>query len=165
MIGRAANSLGWRAGCIALLLALILTASAQDHAVSDNAVNSVAQKMYCPVCENIPLDECQTRACIDWKEEIRVQLAAGQSEQAVIESFVRRFGDQVVGVPQDPILRALTALVPLLSALLAIAVGIATFIRFGQHRQLTMAQESQPTAGATEEQYRQRLEEDLLARR
>ena len=165
MIGRAANSLGWRTGCIALLLALILTASAQDNAVSDNAVNSVAQKMYCPVCENIPLDECQTRACIDWKEEIRVQLAAGQSEQAVIESFVRRFGDQVVGVPQDPILRALTALVPLLSALLAIAVGIATFIRFGQHRQLTMAQESQPTAGATEEQYRQRLEEDLLARR
>lgn len=165
MIGQAANSLGWRAGCIALLLALILTASAQDNAVSDNAVNSVAQKMYCPVCENIPLDECQTRACIDWKEEIRVQLAAGQSEQAVIESFVRRFGDQVVGVPQDPILRALTALVPLLSALLAIAVGIATFIRFGQHRQLTMAQESQPTAGATEEQYRQRLEEDLLARR
>ena len=165
MIGRAANSLGWRTGCIALLLALILTASAQDNAVSDNAVNSVAQKMYCPVCENIPLDECQTRACIDWKEEIRVQLAAGQSEQEVIESFVRRFGDQVVGVPQDPILRALTALVPLLSALLAIAVGTATFIRFGQHRQLTMAQESQPTAGATEEQYRQRLEEDLLARR
>ena len=165
MIGRAANSLGWRTGCIALLLALILTASAQDNAVSDNAVNSVAQKMYCPVCENIPLDECQTRACIDWKEEIRVQLAAGQSEQAVIESFVRRFGDQVVGVPQDPILRALTALVPLLSALLAIAVGIATFIRFGQHRQLTMAQESQPTAGATEEQSRKRLEEDLLARR
>ena len=165
MIGRAANSIGWRAGCIALLLALTLTAAAQDKAVSDSAVNRVAQKMYCPVCENIPLDECQTRACVDWKEEIRVQLAAGQSEQEVIESFVRRFGDQVVGVPQDPVLRALTVMVPLLSALLAIAVGILTFIRFGQHQKLTMAQESQPTAGAAAEQYRQRLEEDLLARR
>lgn len=164
MIGRAVNSLGWRAGCIALLL-LTLTASAQDNAVSDNAVNRAAQKMYCPVCENIPLDECQTRACVDWKEEIRVQLAAGQSEQEVIESFVRRFGDQVVGVPRDPVLRALTVVVPLLSALLAIAVGASTFIRFGRHQKLTLAQESQSTVGATEEQYRQRLEEDLLARR
>ena len=154
--------IGRRAGFAALLLALTLMTAAQGDDVSDNDVNRVAQKMYCPVCENIPLDECQTLACVEWKEEIRRQLAEGQSEQEVIESFVRRFGDQVVGIPQDPVLRALTVIVPILSALLAIAIGIFTFTRFGRHRRLSL--EQQPTA-ADEEQYRQRLEDDLLARR
>jgi len=153
---------------VALLLVsmlITLVAQAQDSEVSDNAVNRVAQKMYCPVCENIPLDECQTSTCIEWKEEIRAQLTAGQSEQEVIESFVRRFGDQVVGIPQDPVLRALTVLVPILSVALAIAVGIFAFTRFGQHQKLTLAEEDRQAAAAPEEQYRQRLEEDLLARR
>lgn len=153
---------------VALLLVsmlITLVAQAQDSEVSDNAVNRVAQKMYCPVCENIPLDECQTSTCIEWKEEIRAQLTAGQSEQEVIESFVRRFGDQVVGIPQDPVLRALTVLVPILSVALAIAVGIFAFTRFGQHQKLTLAKEDRQAAAAPEEQYRQRLEEDLLARR
>lgn len=153
---------------VALLLVsmlVMLVAQAQDSEVSDNAVNRVAQKMYCPVCENIPLDECQTPTCIEWKEEIRAQLTAGQSEQEVIESFVRRFGDQVVGIPQDPVLRALTVLVPILSVALAIAVGIFAFTRFGQHQKLTLAEEDQQAAAASDEQYRQRLEEDLLARR
>ena len=156
--------IGRRAGFAALLLALTLMTAAQGDDVSDNDVNQVAQKMYCPVCENIPLDECQTLACVEWKDEIRRQLAEGQSEQEVIESFVRRFGDQVVGIPQDPVLRALTVIVPILSALLAIAIGIFTFTRFGRHRRLSMPPEQPPTA-ADEEQYRQRLEDDLLARR
>ena len=153
--------IGRRGGFAALLLALTLMTAAQGDDVSDNAVNQVAQKMYCPVCENIPLDECQTLACIEWKEEIRRQLAEGQSEREVIESFVRRFGDQVVGIPQDPVLRALTVIVPILSALLAIVIGIFTFTRFGRHQRLSMP----PAAAADEEQYRQRLEDDLLARR
>ena len=156
--------IGRRVGFVALLLALTLMSAAQGDDVSDNAVNQVAQKMYCPVCENIPLDECQTLACVEWKDEIRRQLAEGQSEQEVIESFVRRFGDQVVGIPQDPVLRALTVIVPVLSALLAIVIGIFTFTRFGQHRRLGMPPEHPPTA-ADEEQYRQHLEDDLLARR
>ena len=152
--------IGRRVGFAALLLALTLMTAAQGDDVSDNAVNRVAQKMYCPVCENIPLDECQTLACVEWKDEIRRQLAEGQSEREVIESFVRRFGDQVVGIPQDPVLRALTVIVPVLSVLLAMAIGIFTFTRFGRHQRLDM-----PSTAADEEQYRQRLEDDLLARR
>ena len=149
-------------GAFVLLMALTLPAQTQ---VSDNTVNSVAQKMYCPVCENIPLDECQTLACMEWKEEIRVQLTAGQSEQQIIEGFVRRFGDQVVGIPQDPVLRALTVLVPVAAVLMALAVGAFTLIRFSQHQKLSITREVQPTAATSDEQYRQRLEEDLLARR
>ena len=133
--------------------------------ISDNAVNAVAEKMYCPVCENIPLDECQTRACIEWKEEIRLQLAEGKDEAAVIDSFVGRFGDQVVGIPQDPVLRGLTVLTPILALFLAIALGAYTFSRFGAHRRLSINDEVDLSATVADDVYRQRLEEDLAARR
>ncbi len=150
---------------IVWLLLAVLGTQAQDGAISDNAVNAVAEKMYCPVCENIPLDECQTRACIEWKEEIRLQLAEGKDEAAVIDSFVRRFGDQVVGIPQDPVLRGLTVVTPTLALFLAIALGAYTFSRFGAHRRLSISDEADLSATVADEVYRQRLEEDLAARR
>ena len=150
---------------IAWLLLAVLSTQAQDGAVSDNAVNAVAEKMYCPVCENIPLDECQTRACLEWKEEIRLQLAQGKDEAAVINSFVQRFGDQVVGIPQDPVLRGLTIVTPILALLLAIALGVYTFSRFGAHRRLSIGDEVDLSATVADDHYRKRLEEDLAARR
>ncbi len=154
-----------RATIFRLLASLMLALACAGLAAaqtSDNAVNQVAQRMYCPVCENIPLDECLTAACQEWKEEIRLQLAAGKNEQAIIDSFVARFGDHVVGVPVDPLLRALTILLPLLATALALGVGAVTFRRFAAGKPPPA-----PTADheSSEEAYRQRLEADVRARR
>lgn len=150
-----------------LLLALGLTAAhaqAQGAEVTDNDVIRVAERMYCPVCENIPLDECQTTACQDWKEEIRAQLAAGRGAQEVIDSFVARFGDHVVGLPQDPLLRALAFIAPLLATAAALGFGLITFRRFNSRPALSPNIEG-ATGEQTDEVYRQRLEEDLRTRR
>ena len=37
---------------------------------SIDEVNDIAKNMFCPVCENIPLDVCGTEACEMWREEI-----------------------------------------------------------------------------------------------
>lgn len=146
-------------------LALPLLIGAQSEVVSDNAVIDVAERMYCPVCENIPLDECQTSACLEWQEEIRAQLGAGRSPQQVIESFVARFGDQVVGVPQDPLLRALTFIMPILATALALGLGLLTFRRFGSREKLSLENEELAAAELSDDAYRRRLEEDVRARR
>lgn len=144
----------------------VIPVLAQDTYVSDNEVNAVAEKMYCPSCENIPLDECQTKTCFDWKEEIRLQLAQGESSQEIIDSFVMRFGDHVVGIPQDPVLRALTIIIPIIGIILAVVVGIYTFTRFGHHQKLKLENEGVDNpSDKTDDVYRQQLEQDLLARR
>ena len=173
------KSCGWRS-FIAVLTAVLLSVAAvwaqQDGGVTDNDVIRVAERMYCPVCENIPLDDCETIACVEWKEEIRAQLAAGRSDQAVIDSFVARFGDNVVGVPQDPVLRALTVIMPLLATALAIGVGAFTFRRFGAQPRLgspsplgtheSDGESSGKSAGEmSDEALRQRLEGDARGRR
>lgn len=141
---------------------LLLCAGLASAQASDNAVNQVAQRMYCPVCENIPLDECLTAACQEWKEEIRSQLAEGKTEQAIIDSFVARFGDHVVGVPVDPLLRALTIVLPLLATALALGVGYLTFRRFAGGKPGTAPPADRERSKAT---WRQRLEDDVRARR
>ena len=66
---------------------------------SDDEVNVIAKKLYCPVCENIPLDVCPTAACEQWRTQIREKLALGWTEQQIIDYFVAQYGDRVIAEP------------------------------------------------------------------
>ena len=66
---------------------------------SDDQVNAVARQLYCPVCENIPLDVCPTQACAQWRDQIRQMLTQGKSPDFIKQYFVAQYGDRVLGVP------------------------------------------------------------------
>ena len=42
---------------------------------------------------------CQTQGCEDWRELIREKLAAGESDQEIIEYFAEIYGEQVRATP------------------------------------------------------------------
>ena len=71
--------------------------AAQQPTPSDDQVNAIAKQLYCPVCENIPLDVCPTTACAQWRELIRQKLAEGWTEQQIKEYFVEQYGARVIG--------------------------------------------------------------------
>lgn len=114
-------------GIVSIFLVGIV--SAQDRIVTADDVNAVAKQLYCPVCENIPLDNCGTAACADWRYEIQLQLEAGVTEQEIIDDFVYRFGDRVVGTPQDPLLRAISLAIPWLFTIVGSLSVIYILIR------------------------------------
>ncbi len=68
--------------------------------------------MYCPVCENTPLDVCPTQACIEWRELIRDLLAEGKTEAEIKQYFVDRFGDRVLAAPPARGLNWLVYVIP-----------------------------------------------------
>ena len=93
---------------ISLLLALLAVvlmvwqpAAAQEPqpTPSDNEVNRVAKQMYCPVCENIPLDVCPTQACQEWRDLIRLKLSEGWTDEQIKEYFAAQYGDRVLSEP------------------------------------------------------------------
>ncbi len=139
--------------------------------VTDDDVNRVASKLYCPVCEGIPLDTCGTAACEQWRQEIRLQLEAGQSEQQVIDSFVARFGDRVVGTPQNPTLRALSLVTPWVLSAGALSIAAVTFVRWRRSQScpdgppLPVASTLSTNQSDVIDAYRARLERDLARRR
>ncbi len=155
---------------VLVLLAFASTSFAQDTTIPDDEVNAVAQQMYCPVCENIPLDVCPTAACAQWRDEIRAQLEAGQTPQQIMDDFVERFGERVIGTPQEPTLRALSLLTPWLIGIVAVIVAGLTLARWRDERKSDrqIAPSGTPAASGTlfsEDDYRARIERDLQARR
>src|SRR3990172_9245563 len=94
--------------------------------VSDDQVNAIAKKMYCPVCENIPLDVCPTQACIQWRATIREKLQQGWSEQKILDYFVEQYGERVLAQPSTRGLNVLVWTIPPL----ALAGGALFFWRF-----------------------------------
>lgn len=89
---------------------------------TDNDVNRVAQKLYCPVCPNTPLDVCETQACKDWRAQIKDELSQGWTDQQVIDYFVAQYGERVLAEPQRRGFTSLVWLLPVLSALIGLWV-------------------------------------------
>lgn len=77
----------------------LLGVDAQEPTPSDDEVNAIARQLYCPVCDNVPLDVCPTKACEQWRGTIREKLALGWDEDQIKEYFVAQYGDGVLATP------------------------------------------------------------------
>jgi cytochrome c-type biogenesis protein CcmH len=117
-------------GVLSLLAALALAGgvSAQegsDTGVTDDDVNEVASDLYCPICENTPLDVCPTKACSDWRAEIRSLLESGRNEAQVKDYFVERYGVRVLGEPPRTGFTSIVWILPFVG----LAIGVVAFGR------------------------------------
>ncbi len=133
--------------------------------ITDDQVNAIAARMYCPSCQGVPLDVCGTQVCIEWREEIRTQLQAGRTEEQIINDFVTRYGERVVGTPQDPTLRAFSLITPYVIGAGVIVIGVWTMLRWWRSRRVPLTDElpiiPEATFSTDDEDYRARLEQDL----
>jgi cytochrome c-type biogenesis protein CcmH len=151
---------------LALTTSLLLTFGAlaqttQPASPSDDEVNSVAKQLYCPVCENIPLDVCGTQACAQWRELIREKLAVGWEEQQIKDYFAAQYGDRVLATPPTRGLNWLVYLVPPA----AIALGIVILIRaMSAWKPKAPASQAAQPAEQPGDPYIARLEEELRSR-
>ena len=158
-----------------LLLWAASTAAAQDDSfqlpegVTWDDVNRIASKMYCDVCEGIPLDECESVACRQWREEIARQLGDGRTDDEIFDYFVERFGADVAAVPRDTSDRILAFAVPIALVLLFGAVGAVQVQRMRERgRQVGQATrrsasrlQARPVPEDVDPDYLERLEREL----
>ena len=160
-----------------LLLALPWIASAQGggeatpaptREVTADEVNTISSELYCPVCENIPLDVCGTEACARWREQVRTMLEEGKSNDEVISYFVTQFGDRVVGTPQNPVLNFMSWAVPIAGVALGVIVAGLVFVRWRSGGRTLSAAELRRARRAVasdtdtdDDDYRERLEREL----
>lgn len=116
---------------------------------TDDDVNLVAKKLYCPVCPNTPLDVCETNACQDWRAQIRDQLSAGWTEQQVIDYFVAQYGERVLAEPQRKGFTSLVWFLPLIVVL--IGLGIVYEVLKGWKRQKLVPVSATPTSSISKD--------------
>ncbi len=140
-----------------LPITLALAQSSELIPVTADDVNRVSRQLYCPVCPNELLSDCQTQACVQWRAEIRTQLEQGQNDAQIIDSFVDRYGDRVVPIPRDPVLQVMALLTPFLLGAALLGFSAITFVRW---RRTPATVVSAPPAEPTDD-YRARIERDL----
>src|SRR5512135_2203004 len=87
------------AGLASLIVVGIVSAQGGTVQVTDDQVNAVAKRLNCPVCENVPLDVCETQACSQWRDLIRQKLAAGDKPEQIMAYFRATYGDRVLQSP------------------------------------------------------------------
>jgi cytochrome c-type biogenesis protein CcmH len=155
---------------VVLLVALLalqpaLLARAQAPTPTDDEVNRIARHLYCPVCENTPLDVCPTEACRQWRDLIRQQLSEGWSEAQIQEYFVEQYGARVLAEPPRTGLNWVVYVLPPLMILAGVILLIRSF------RSWKTSSDESPAAGPTAEipapppeEYVKRLEDELKKR-
>ena len=135
--------------------------------VTDDDVNRVAKQLYCPVCENVPLDVCPTQACAQWRATIREKLQGGWSDQQIFDYFVEQYGERVLAKPSTKGLNILLWVLPPV-LVVAGAVVVYTFIR-GSQRHVAAVAPPAPDAPSVDpfappDEYAVRLEQELRKR-
>ena len=159
-VGRRAQNAVWMIavliGASSLLIAGVV--AAQGGAVTDDQVNAVAKRLNCPVCENVPLDVCETQACVQWRDLIRQKLAAGERPEQVIAYFRETYGDRVLQEPPRSGFTALIWILPFVGLIAGVAILVVVLRRMtAQPATAETATEPLPSA----DEYRQRLEREL----
>ena len=135
---------------------------AQQSTPSDDDVNAIARKLYCPICENVPLDVCQTQACEQWREEIRLRLAQGWTEDEILQDFAYRHGTRVLAEPPAVGLHWLVYVVPPVAFLAGAAL---LFFAFRAWRKEGKQPAVEPSGlEMPQDKYIDQLEEELRKR-
>ena len=165
----------WRvialAGLVAGLLAAGSAARAQDGSgatpqpgggsITDDQVNAVASQLFCPVCQNVPLDVCGTQACADWRGEIRTMLAEGKSQQDIKDYFASRYGERVLATPEARGLNALVWVLPILGVIAGLAIVVFALRRMAPGALAAEVSGSDAHYDDLDPEYVARLEKDL----
>jgi cytochrome c-type biogenesis protein CcmH len=145
----------------------VATVSAQGSTPTDDQVNAIAKQLYCPVCENTPLDVCPTVACKEWREEIRGMLADGKSAAEIKQHFVDYYGARVLAEPPRTGFNWLVYVVP------PIVIVAGIFVLFRALRAWSQPAASETEAGmdevdaipSSDDEYIARMEEELKKRK
>jgi cytochrome c-type biogenesis protein CcmH len=115
--------------CVILMFSVVpaRSISAQQPTPSDDEVNAIASQLFCPVCQNTPLDVCPTQACRQWRDLIRQMLAEGKSAAEIKQYFVTYYGASVLPEPPRSGFNWLIYIVPPVAFLLGVFLLFQAF--------------------------------------
>jgi cytochrome c-type biogenesis protein CcmH len=143
-------------GLIALFQVEVVNA---QEVPTDDQVNVIAKQLYCPVCENIPLDVCPTQACAQWRELIREKLSAGWTEAEIKTYFVAQYGDRVLASPPATGLNWLVYIIPPLVIIAGAYILYRALLSWRQ-APAQLPEQNQPE-DETDDEYVAQIEEEL----
>ena len=117
------------AALAATALVLVAVLSSWMPASDAERVEHLAAQLRCPDCQALSVAESRTRAADGIRLEIGRLVAAGQSDRAIRDHFVERYGQWILLAPPDPLAWWLPTVVVLVAV-----VAFGAWLLLGRRR-------------------------------
>jgi len=117
---------------LAIALCVALSALAASPA-EEQRIRGLEEKLRCLVCQNQTLADSNAELAGDLRRQVREQVAAGRSDDQIIDYLVQRYGDFVL---YDPPFKATTVLLWAGPFVLLIGAAFALVLTLRRRRQL-----------------------------
>jgi cytochrome c-type biogenesis protein CcmH len=134
----------WAPLLAGVLVLLVSGAGAKEAVPESNdpaleaRVMVIAEELRCLVCQNETIAASHADLAVDLRKQIRIKLAAGQSQQEILDFMVARYGDFVL---YRPPLKASTVLLWLGPFVLLITAAVVMARNIRRRRRGVMAQD------------------------
>ena len=110
---------------ILFIFSPILSVASTPPPDIDRQTRAIADQLRCPVCRGIPIADSPADLARDMISIIRQKLEAGESEEAILNYFVDRYGEWILLEPKPQGANLVLWIVPLL-----FLVGGGLFLSF-----------------------------------
>lgn len=140
--------------CVCLSAAPVLAEQIEEDPLQRRMLE-IAKELRCAVCQNQPVSESNSELAQDMRAIIMEKIEAGESNEAIIDYFVQRYGDYVLLKPSYQGWGAALWLMPGLVFIIAL-VFAWTYLRSRRRQDL-------PSVAPLSEDDRLRIQAELAA--
>ena len=150
---------------VALLL-VVPVAQAQEGELSpeqEATAKKIERQLIAPCCYTQPVADHQSEASDSIKSEIRMLLVQGKSESEIMDTFVDKWGEEILAAPRASGFNWLAYVLPPIVVAVAGGLLLAVVLRWRRERSLE-AVALEPQAGPPtpdDEDLRRRVDEEL----
>jgi cytochrome c-type biogenesis protein CcmH len=144
-----------------VLILLIYTVAGAATATLDGVANKLS--CFCGTCPHLAVSQCTCSKADEIRAEIKQKIAQGMTEQQIINSFVAEYGQTVLSAPPKSGFNLSVWMIPFL----AFVVGGIVLFAFLKNQQRPPEDQpptgpsKMPDQGDADEEYRQRLKDEL----
>ncbi|MSP12949.1 MAG: hypothetical protein EXR62_08325 [Chloroflexi bacterium] len=136
---------------------LTLAQTALAQAPDATHIQRITDRLNCPLCQGRTLTECEIPVCVQMKSLIQQKLAAGVSDDEIMQYFVIQYGQQVLNEPTAIGFNLLVWVFPLIG-MIAGAIIVAVVLRNVARRKPA---EAPAATRPLPEEYLRRVEQEL----
>lgn len=110
-----------------IVLSTLISKSVSFSESVDDEAREISYLLMCPVCQGQSVAESNSELAKDMRSIIREKLEAGESKEEIINYFVNRYGESILGYPPVKGVNLLLWILPALGVLFG-GIGIGLFL-------------------------------------
>jgi len=145
---------------LTVIIGAMLLAGPTDNPALETAAKQIEGKLIAPCCWSQPVSQHYSEAADKIRVEIRELLAAGKTEQEILDYYASTYGERILASPQARGFNLLVYILPWVALLAGAAIVIA-FLRRQRSPTPPVRQETEVPSPAIDQTYTTRLEQEL----